>query len=89
MYRVQVRRYGCTEFAAWIYLYGGFYVESARPVSVVIAQFQGLHSEMRLEVTNRNDASLNWTPCSGANSVATIVTHTLGSEAEQSERSPE
>jgi hypothetical protein len=52
------------------------------PVSVVIAQFQELHSEMRLEVTNRDNASLNWTPCSGANSVATIVTHTLGSEAE-------
>src|ERR1700721_4031976 len=37
---------------------------------------------MRLEVANRDDASLNWTPCPGANSVATIITHTLGSEAE-------
>jgi hypothetical protein len=52
------------------------------PISVVITQFQALHSELRLEVVNRDDESLNWTPCPGANSVATIVTHTLGSEAE-------
>ena len=51
-------------------------------VAVVIAQFQELHNELRLEVNNRDEKSLNWTPCSGANSVATIVTHTLGSEAE-------
>jgi hypothetical protein len=54
----------------------------ADPISVVIAQLQELHSELRLEVANRDDKSLNWTPCPGANSVATIVTHTLGSEAE-------
>jgi DinB superfamily len=54
----------------------------ADPISVVIAQFQQLHSELLLEVANRDDESLNWTPCPGANSVATIVTHTLGSEAE-------
>jgi hypothetical protein len=56
--------------------------DQAHPISVVIAQFQELHNEFRLEVANRNDESLNWMPCSGANSVATIVTHTLGSEAE-------
>ena len=54
----------------------------ADPIAVVIAQFQGLHDELRLEVANRGDQSLNWTPCPGANSVATIVTHTLGPEAE-------
>jgi len=54
----------------------------ADPISVVIAQFAELHDELRLEVTNRDDESLNWIPCPGANSVATIVTHTLGSEAE-------
>ena len=52
------------------------------PISLVITQFQALHSELRLEVLNRDDESLNWTPCPGANSVAAIVTHTLGSEAE-------
>jgi hypothetical protein len=51
-------------------------------ISVVIAQFKELHNELRLEVANRDDGSLNWSPCPGANSVATIVTHTLGSEAE-------
>jgi hypothetical protein len=55
---------------------------NAHPISVVIAQFQELHSELLLEVANRDDESLNWAPCPGANSVATIVTHTLGSEAE-------
>jgi hypothetical protein len=54
----------------------------ADPISVVVAQFQELHRELQLEVANRDDESLNWTPCPGANSVATIVTHTLGSEAE-------
>jgi hypothetical protein len=56
--------------------------DQANPIPVVIAQFQELHNELRLEVTNRDDESLNWIPCSGANSVATIVTHTLGSEVE-------
>ena len=54
----------------------------ADPISVVIAQLQELHSELRLEVANRDDKSLNWTPCPGANSVATIVTHTLGCREE-------
>ena len=54
----------------------------AHPISVVIAQFRELHSELLLEVASRDDESLNWVPCPGANSVATIVTHTLGSEAE-------
>lgn len=52
------------------------------PVSVVITQFRALHNELRLEVVNRDDKSLNWVPCPDANSVVTIVTHTLGSEAE-------
>ena len=51
-------------------------------ISVVIAQFKEFHNELRLEVASRDDGSLNWSPCPGANSVATIVTHTLGSEAE-------
>jgi hypothetical protein len=54
----------------------------AHPISVVIAQFHELHSELLLEVANRDDESLNWAPCPGANSGATIITHTLGSEAE-------
>jgi hypothetical protein len=52
------------------------------PVSVVLAQFRQVHHEIRSEVLNRSGDSLNWVPCSGANSVATIITHVLGSEAE-------
>jgi hypothetical protein len=54
----------------------------AHSISAVIAQFKELHNELRLVVADRDERSLNWTPCPGANSVATIVTHTLGSEAE-------
>jgi ribosomal protein S18 acetylase RimI-like enzyme len=54
----------------------------AHLVAAVVAEFQFLHQELRLEVARRGDESLNWVPCRGANSIATIVTHTLGSEAE-------
>ena len=54
----------------------------AHSVSAVIAQFRVLHTELRLVVADRDEQSLNWAPCPGANSVATIVTHALGSEAE-------
>jgi hypothetical protein len=56
--------------------------EQDSPMSVVIAQFRQLHDELRREVARCSEESLNWVPCAGANSVATIVTHTLGSEAE-------
>jgi hypothetical protein len=52
------------------------------PVSAVVALFRLLHQELRLEIMRGRDESLNWVPCPGANSVATIVTHMLGSEAE-------
>jgi hypothetical protein len=51
-------------------------------MSVVLGQFRQLHQELRREVADRSEASLNWVPCPGANSVATIITHTVGSEAE-------
>jgi hypothetical protein len=51
-------------------------------VSIVVALFHQLHDEFREAIENRNDDALNWTPCQGANSIATIITHTLGSEAE-------
>ncbi|HEX4127934.1 MAG TPA: DinB family protein [Acidimicrobiales bacterium] len=54
----------------------------AHAVSVVIAQFRQLHAELRQEVADSRDESLNWAPCPEANSAATIITHTLGSEAE-------
>jgi DinB superfamily len=56
--------------------------DNEHSISVVVTQFRQLHNELRFEVSNRSDESLNWVPCPGANSAATIVTHTLGSEAE-------
>jgi hypothetical protein len=52
------------------------------PVSAIVAQFRQLHEELRLEIQRCNAQTLNWTPCPGANTAATIVSHTLGSEAE-------
>jgi hypothetical protein len=49
---------------------------------VVIALFHQLHDELREEIESRSDDALNWVPCTGANSVATIITHMLGSEVE-------
>jgi hypothetical protein len=54
----------------------------ADSISVVVALFRQLHVELRAEIENRSDGALNWVPCPGANSIATIITHTLGSEAE-------
>jgi hypothetical protein len=51
-------------------------------VSVVVALLRQLHQELRLEITRCGDGSLNWVPCQGANSIATVVTHSLASEAE-------
>jgi hypothetical protein len=50
--------------------------------SVVVALFRQLHGELRAEIEQRGEDALNWIPCPGANSIATIITHTLGSEAE-------
>ena len=54
----------------------------ADSISVVVALFRQLHVELREEIEARSDDGLNWVPCPGANSIATIITHTLGSEAE-------
>lgn len=48
----------------------------------MLALFRQLHGELRAEVVGSDDEALNWAPCEGANSPATIITHTLGSEAE-------
>jgi hypothetical protein len=41
-----------------------------------------MHDQLRDELNGRTDVEINWTPTSGANSIATIVTHLVGSEAE-------
>jgi len=50
--------------------------------AAVVALFQQLHDEIRDLVRSVDHAALNFIPCPNANSIATIVTHVLGSEAE-------
>lgn len=50
--------------------------------STVLILFRQVHDEIRDEIDGLDDAGLNWTPGPGTNSVATIITHIVGSEAE-------
>jgi hypothetical protein len=50
--------------------------------AVVTALFRQLHDELRALIRECDHETLNFVPCRGANSIATIVTHTLASEAE-------
>lgn len=53
-----------------------------RPTSTVTSLFRQMHDQLRTELGGLTDAAINWTPTSGANSIATIITHLVGSEAE-------
>jgi hypothetical protein len=50
--------------------------------AVVTALFRQVHDQLRDELNGLDDAALNWVPTPGANSITTIVTHLVGSEAE-------
>jgi hypothetical protein len=50
--------------------------------STVAALFRQVHAQLRTELYELDDNVLNWIPTSGANSIATILTHIVGSEAE-------
>jgi hypothetical protein len=50
--------------------------------STVLALFGQMHDQIREEIKGFDEAGLNWTPGPGTNSVATIITHIVGSEAE-------
>jgi hypothetical protein len=41
-----------------------------------------VHQQLRDELNGLDDDALNWVPMPGTNSIATIVTHLVGSEAE-------
>jgi|SRR5580658_5324877 hypothetical protein len=47
-----------------------------------VGLFRPVHQQLRDEVDGLDDDALNWVPIPGANSIATIVTHLVGSEAE-------
>ena len=44
--------------------------------------FHDLHENLRVQVRGLDSGTLNWRPLPKANSVAVLVTHTLGSELE-------
>ena len=50
--------------------------------STVLGLFGPLHDRVRAEVEGLDDDALNWSPGADANSIATIVIHMVGSEAE-------
>ncbi len=47
-----------------------------------LALFHQVHAQLRDELSDLDDDALNWIPTPGANSIATIVIHLVGSEAE-------
>ncbi len=50
--------------------------------SNLLALFRQIHQQLRDELKDLDDDALNWVPTPGANSIATIVRHLVGSEAE-------
>jgi DinB superfamily len=57
--------------------------EGARTLSqTVAALYHDVHKKMRDQVQGMDHGTLNWSPLPKANSIAVLVTHTLGSERE-------
>jgi hypothetical protein len=55
----------------------------ARTVATTIgALFHGVHDGMRAQVRDVDTGTLNWKPLPLANSIAVLITHSLGSERE-------
>ena len=53
------------------------------PVVATVADlYRAVHAKMREEVQDLDAEALNWTPAPDTNSIAALVVHTLGSEAE-------
>jgi hypothetical protein len=50
--------------------------------AAIIALFRQVHNEVRSEIAPLYIDDLNWVPADGANTIATIVRHLVGSEAE-------
>jgi len=46
------------------------------------ALFRAVHDNLRTQLRGLDGEALNWRPAAGANSIAVLVTHTLGSERE-------
>jgi hypothetical protein len=50
--------------------------------SAVIALLHQVHNQLRDELNGLDVNALNWVPTTGANSISTVITHLVGSEAE-------
>ena len=51
-------------------------------VAKITEQFKVVHQNLRDEVTGASTEELNWKPAPDTNSIAALIVHTLGSEAE-------
>ena len=51
-------------------------------VATVRDLFKTVHAQLREEVRGQDATALNWTPGPETNSIAVLVVHTIGSEAE-------
>ena len=47
-----------------------------------VDQYRGVHRAIREQISDLDPATLAWAPCEGANSIAVLVTHTMGNEVE-------
>ena len=57
-------------------------VGASDAASTVLVLLRQVHDQIREEIESLDDAGLNWAPGPGTNSIATIITHLVGSEAE-------
>jgi hypothetical protein len=57
-------------------------VGASEVASTIVFLFRQVHDQIREEIEDIDEAGLNWTPGPATNSVATIITHVVGSEAE-------
>jgi DinB family protein len=56
--------------------------DDSSATSAVTSLFRQVHDQLRCELDGLDDNALNWLPTPGANSIVTIVTHLVASEAE-------
>jgi hypothetical protein len=68
--------------AQWVMPIPAQPIGRSNTASTMLRMFEQLHSQVREEIRSLDDAGLNWSPGPGSNSIATIVIHVVGSEAE-------
>jgi hypothetical protein len=51
-------------------------------IQAFVYEYGMVHRTIREEITGLDVGTLNWTPCEGANSIAVLVSHLIGSEIE-------